>query len=245
MAPPSLFGNEIHVWRALLDEDPDPAALETVLSDDELERAGRFRFERDRRRFAAARRALRRILAGYLGEAPQRLRFAQSEHGKPLLAWPQGSGVRFNVSHSDALALCAVSRDREVGVDVEALRPLPDAEALAQRFFSPAERVHLGRQSPERRLEAFFCCWTRKEAYLKALGCGLLKALDSFEVSVAPDDVEGRLRVPAEPAEESRWSLLSLDLGPGFVAALAGEGPPWVPICWSEHKVRPRETVAG
>jgi 4'-phosphopantetheinyl transferase len=240
-----LLSSEIHVWRAALDEEPDAAGAGTVLSEHELERAGRFRFERDRRRFAAARRALRGILAGYVGEAPERLRFAEGEHGKPVLAWPAGSDVRFNVTHSDALALCAVSRGREVGVDVEALRALPDADALARRFFAPGERADIERQPAERRLESFFSCWTRKEAYLKALGCGLLKALDSFEVAVAPGDVDCRLRVPGEPAEESRWSLLALDVGPGFVAAVAGDTQPWTVVRWSVPGVRWRETVAG
>jgi 4'-phosphopantetheinyl transferase len=229
-APPPLAGDEIHLWRIGLD-----AAAADVLSEDERGRAGRFRFERDRRHFAAARGALREILAGYLGEPPERLRFGQSVHGKPVLAWPAASSVRFNVSHSDALALIAVSRGREVGVDVEALRPLPDADALAQRFFSAAERADLARLTEARRHQAFFSCWTRKEAYLKAIGCGLLQPLDAFDVSVAPEDVDCRLRVPDQPAEAWHWRLLSLDAGPGYAAAVAGSHSPWRPVFWTRR----------
>jgi 4'-phosphopantetheinyl transferase len=238
---PALAENEVHVWRVGL----DGAAPAGVLSDDERQRAARFRFERDRRRFAAARASLREILGGYLGEPPERLRFGQGAHGKPVLAWPAASGVCFNVSHSDALALCAVSRGREVGVDVEALRPLPDADALAERFFSAAELAELRRLPDARRLQAFFCCWTRKEAYLKAIGCGLLQPLDAFDVSVAPEDLDCRLSVPAQPAEAARWLLLSLDAGPGYAAAVAGSDRPWQPVRWTRREVPRREPVTS
>jgi 4'-phosphopantetheinyl transferase len=236
----------VHVWRVCLDGPVPLAELEGHLSRDELRRAARFRFERDRRRFVVARAALRGILADYLGEPPGRLRFAQGLHGKPILATPYcDSGLRFNVSHAEELALCAVTRGREVGVDVEWVRPLPDADALAERFFSAAERAALGQLPAARRLQAFFCCWTRKEAYLKAVGAGLLQPLDSFDVSVAPEDKDCLLRVPADPTETSRWSLRSLDPGAGYVGAVVASGRAWSPACWAREAIRFPEPVGS
>lgn len=246
-APPSLSDDEVHVWRLALDE---PAArfarLAGRLSPDEQQRATRFRFERDRRRFAIARGSLREILADYLGEEPERLRFAEGPHGKPALGEPhRDSGLRFNLSHSEALALCAVTRGREVGVDVEAVRPLPDADALAERFLSAAERAALGALPGARRLEAFFRCWTRKEAYLKAVGAGLLQPLDGFDVSLAEKDHDCLLRVSANPAEASRWSVRSLDLGSGYAAAIAAAGRAWKAVCWARDEVGLAEPVGS
>jgi 4'-phosphopantetheinyl transferase len=229
--PPALGGDELHVW--LVPLDPPPAALARLagrLSPDERRRAARFRFERDRRRFQAARGALRELLAGYLDERPERIRFVEGRHGKPELA-EAGSALRFNVSHSGERALCALSLRRELGVDIEQLRELADAEALARRFFSAAESAELAALPEPQRLAAFFRCWTRKEAYLKAVGAGLLQPLADFDVSLLPELGACDFNLHGRPEETARWSLLALDVGAGYVGALMAERPPWRLVC--------------
>lgn len=230
--PASLAADEIHVWRIPLDGvGPSQDEAQALLSADEQERWGRFHFARDRRRFERARVALRVILAAYLDEEARRIRFAFGTHGKPELAEPSGE-VGFNLSHSGDLALLAVAGRREVGVDVEAVRPVCDAEAIAERFFSPAENAALRQLPPQGRLDAFFRCWTRKEAYLKALGEGLARPLDGFDVSLEPDAPARLLKVHADPQEASRWWLTALEPGPGYVGALAACGRGWRPSLW-------------
>jgi len=231
-APPPLGADEVHVWRIELLPSPGVLArLGRHLSPDERRRAERFRFERDQRRFHAARGALRELLGGYLDAEPERLGFAEGAHGKPELAAPGGSGLRFNLSHSGELALCAVARGRELGVDIEQARELADAEAMARRFFSAAENAALAALPDAERLGAFFRCWTRKEAYLKAVGAGLLQALDGFDVTLFPEAGECGLSVRGRPEEAARWSLLALAVDPGYAAALVAERPAWRLVC--------------
>jgi 4'-phosphopantetheinyl transferase len=229
-APFELGEDEIHVWRTALDPPEDTVErLAATLSADERERADRFRLERVRRRFVVCRGALRMILSRYTGQAPERLRFTYGAHGKPALAPSAGmADLRFNVSHSDELALCAVARGREIGVDVERIRPLPGAERIAERFFAVPEREALQALPAERKLEGFYTCWTRKEAYIKALGDGLGHPLDEFAVSLAPGE-PARLWTLRETgsAEEATWSLEALLPTPGYVAALAARGHGW------------------
>jgi 4'-phosphopantetheinyl transferase len=231
-APPPLAADEVHVWRIAL--APPPAAfarLAARLSPDERRRAARFRFERDRRRFQVAHGALRELLAGYLDDEPERLGFIEGAHGKPVLAQPHGAELRFNLSHSGELALCAVSHRREVGVDLEQVRELTDADALARRFFAEAESSALAALPAAERLPAFFRCWTRKEAYLKAVGAGLLQALDGFQVSLQPEAGPCDLNVRGRPEETSRWSLQGLDVAQGYAGAVVAERPAWRPVC--------------
>ena len=224
-----LGEDEIHVWCAELDP-PGGAAerLGAILSPDERTRAARFCLERVRSRFVVCRGVLRTILGRYLGGAPEGLRFVYGDRGKPALAPPEGTDLRFNVSHSDGLALFAVARGREVGVDVERLRPLPRVERIAERFFSLPERKALLELPPERRAEAFFTCWTRKEAYVKARGEGLGHPLDQFAVSLVPGEA-ARLWAAGDGDEReiARWSLDALVPAPGYVAALAALGGGW------------------
>jgi 4'-phosphopantetheinyl transferase len=233
-AHPVAAGAEVHVWRVSLDLPPARAErLTRALSDDERTRAGRFVFERDRHRFAVARGTLRAILGRYLGVPPGNLAFAYSSHGKPAL--PNGAGVRdlrFNVSHAGGLALVAVALGREVGVDIERVREDFATEEIAGRVFSPAELAAIRVLPAAARCAAFFNCWTRKEAYVKARGEGLSLPLHRFDVSVAPGEPAALLATAENSCEASRWSLRELQPGPGYVASLAVEGHSWRPRCW-------------
>ena len=219
---PALAAGEVHVYATEQDAPPDPALLE-LLSPDERERAGRFLAERDRRRYAVARASLRRLLGGYLDQPPAALRFSYGPRGKPSLP---GAGPRFNVTHSGGLALLAFTSAHELGVDVEPLRTIEDAEAIARRFFSPGEAAELrGLAEPERSL-AFLRGWTRKEAFIKATGDGLSRPLDEFEVPLLAGEPPRLLRLAGDPQAAARWWLQDLAPATGFAAALAVEERP-------------------
>ena len=197
----------------------------STLSADEKERAARFYFQRDREHFIVARGALRAILGRYLQRDPTRVGFRYSPHGKPALAMEApGEGLRFNISHSHGLALCAVTRGREIGVDLERVRSIANLEQIAERFFSPGENAE-PRALPARvKAEAFFNGWSRKEAYLKARGDGLSLSLDQFDVSLASGEPARLPRNQREPRDVGRWPLQELPPVFGYVAALAVEG---------------------
>lgn len=231
----ALADGEIHVWCASLDQ---PAwcvgSLAEWLSPDEATRAGRFCFERDRTRFIVGRGLLRAILGRYVDADPARLRFHYGPRGKPSLAGGHGGGaLRFNLAHSDGVALYAVTRGREIGVDVERLRPIPDAEQIAARCFSPRENAVLCGLPAGARLQAFFNCWTRKEAYVKALGDGLAWPLDAFDVPLGPGGAAGSIRLYGAPEVISRWAVRALEPAVGCVGAVAAEGHPWRLACWT------------
>jgi 4'-phosphopantetheinyl transferase len=228
LSPPShpeLSPQGVHVWRAALEfesEQLDTFAL--TLSDDERARAERFVLERDRNSFVAARGILRALLARYSGCAPGGIEFAYGPQGKPALSHRStANSVRFNLSHSHGVAVIAVAREREVGVDVEKIRPERAGEEIAQRYFSAEEVEELRALTANQRTEGFFLCWTRKEAYVKALGEGLRFPLDRFRVSLSPGK-------PALLYGEAgaRWSMEAFE--PSFnsearyAAAVVAEG---------------------
>lgn len=216
---------EVEVWTVPL--DPPPAAVErlaALLSPDERRRAERFHFERHRRRFAVGRGALRSLLAGYLGTPPEAVRFDYGPKGKPFLAaGPDGERPRlcFNLSNSEELALVAFARGAELGADLERLRPMPDGLQIAERFFSAAERQVLAAQPAEERDRAFFRCWTRKEAYLKAVGDGITVRLDAFDVTLAAGEAPRMLSIDGDPDRGAAWSLVHVEPAPGYLGALA------------------------
>jgi 4'-phosphopantetheinyl transferase len=214
-----LAAGEVHVWRARLDmAEPDFCRIAPALSPDEHIRASRFRYPADRRAFLTARAALRHILGRYLNEGPAKLSFVHGAHGKPALAGAGAEWLRFNASHSHHLALYAVAREREVGVDVEHIQPELANWQTALQFFAAGEIRALRQLGEELQSDAFFACWTRKEACLKARGTGLSAALDAFEVTVACDK-------PARIVGGAcGWSLQSLPAGEGFAAACAVQG---------------------
>ncbi len=225
-ARPVPAPSEVHVWRASLALPPgDVAALHEVISDEERLRAGRFRFEVHRGRFVAGRGIQRRVLARYLGAGPAALRYRLAHHGKPSLDHPwDATGLRFNVSNAEDGLLIAVGLGRELGVDLEAVRTLGDRDDVARRFFSAPENQVYDTIADAERDAAFFTCWTRKEAYIKALGEGLSMPLDCFDVTLRPGEPARLLATRGNPAETDRWTLHELDPGPGWMGAVAVEG---------------------
>jgi 4'-phosphopantetheinyl transferase len=220
-----LSRERVLVWSVDLDAPADAAGLARVLDDEERERAARFYLEEHRRRFTAAHAALRVILGLHLGVEPREIRFATNQWGKPCLARGcAGTDARFNISHSNGLALVAVALAREVGVDVEFTRPgLPCAE-IAGRFFSRAEADAILRLPPGEQAGAFYRCWTRKEAFIKAAGGGLSIPLDGFDVSIEPGAQSALRETRFEPDAVKRWVVRDLEAGPDCAAALAVEG---------------------
>jgi 4'-phosphopantetheinyl transferase len=228
-APPDVLplrSVEVHVWRATLDQPAHVLnRLRLMLDEDERSRAARFHFEKDRAHFVVARAALRSILGGYLRVPPGRVRFDYSPYGKPALAAEfAATHLHFNVSHSHALALFAVARRCALGVDVEYVRADVAEREIAERFFSASEVSALCALPAAQQPRAFFDCWTRKEAYIKARGEGLSFPLAAFDVSLRPDEPAALRCVRGDEREAARWSLRALDAAPGYAAALVAEG---------------------
>jgi 4'-phosphopantetheinyl transferase len=216
----------VDVWRIPLDR-PDEilSLLERTLSADERQRAERFRLPQVKTRFIAGRGALRAILGRYRQESPDRLVFRYEEFGKPGLDGPDGPvPLRFNLTHSHGLALLAIAHDQVVGIDLERVREMAAADRIVFRYFTEAERAAYFRQPEAEKPTAFFRGWTRKEAYMKATGKGLTMPLDSFSVTLAPDEEPRLLHVRDQPREVERWAFREIDPGPGFLGALAVEG---------------------
>ena len=215
----SLEAGEVHVWRLAL-EQPLGRFI-GVLDPDELTRANRFHFEKDRRHFIVARGFLRALLGRYLTNEPKELKFVYGAYGKPALA--QEGLLRFNMSHSHGIALYALTEGRDVGVDVEYMRADFTGDDIARRFFSPFEVQSLCGLPDANRVESFFRCWTRKEAYIKATGRGLSQPLDGFDVTLAPGETAALLRT--DEGSHERWSMANVEVGPGYAGAVAVEGP--------------------
>jgi len=233
----ALDPSEVNIWRVALNQ---PIAtmqrLWHTLHSDERQRAERFHFARDRTRFIVARGLLRAILSCYLDIDPGQIRFCYNQHGKPALAPEHGAmALSFNVSHSHELALYAIVLCRAIGVDIEYVRADVAETAIAEQFFSPREVAMLRALPITARTMAFFNCWTRKEAYIKARGGGLSLPLDQFDVSLAPGAPTELLNVAGDQSEHSRWTLQSLNPGQDYVAALAVEGQGLILRCrqWS------------
>lgn len=220
MPPNQLLAtkSEVHLWRATLDRPLEEVErLAQTLSTDERGRAKRFHFEQDRQRFIVARGLLRTILSKYLGMPAERLQFDYGHYGKPAIKATQ---VRFNLSHSHSLALYAITRDRDLGIDLEFIRSVNEAEQIAKRYFSNRENAIFQALSPNEKPGGFFHHWTRKEAYLKAVGDGLAANNDHFDQTVAREEsVEGDRSI--------RWFLRSFTPAPNYQATVAVEGKGW------------------
>jgi 4'-phosphopantetheinyl transferase len=218
-----LISNEIHVWQFPLNAPESTLdGYAELLSADEKQRAGRFHFQRDNRRFTVTRATMRSILGSYVKSGPSELQFLYSEHGKPRIKNP-ARDIRFNVSHSGEQAVVAVVSGRETGVDVEQIRDNVEIDSLAERFFSSTEKDFLRGLPQEKKLSTFFRFWTCKEAFLKAQAVGLTRSLASFTVDLTT--IPPSLLAAAETrGEESQWSLSELGCQTGYASALAVEG---------------------
>jgi 4'-phosphopantetheinyl transferase len=216
--------------------DISPTSIERLygtLSSDERERSERFHFARDRRRFIAARGALRSILGNYLDVEPSHVQLRYGPQGKPHLGGAfRRSDYRFNVSHSRDLALVAATRNREIGVDIEYMRSGVLDGSVAEQYFSPVEIQEFRALPSAKRLRAFYTFWTRKEAYIKGRGSGLSIPLDSFSVSLGLRVAPALLDVRDAPGESERWRLISLETGLEYAASMAVEGYDWRLKCW-------------
>lgn len=225
-APDPFREGVVHVWRFALDADEERLPqLEAVLIDEERARAHRFRGAGLKRRFVTGRATLRAILGAYLSVEPSRVVFTYGLHGKPVAVGARG--LEFNLAHSGGIALCALTPGSPLGVDVEALRPMENAERIIARYFTPREQADFLSHAAGDRQAAFYRGWTRKEAFLKATGEGLAASLDSFEVDLGvatPGRGSLLLRVGDDPAAAGRWTLRDVEAGPGLAAALAVEG---------------------
>jgi 4'-phosphopantetheinyl transferase len=231
----SLEAGQVHVWRICLEqEDVLLDRFRRTLAPEELDRAGRFRFERLQKHFVAGRGFLRDVLARYLSAKPEELRFSYNAYGKPSLAGNES--LQFNMSHSHEVGLVAVTRNAAVGVDVEHIRADFASDEIARRFFSRLEVETFNSLPKEDQVAAFFQCWTRKEAYIKAIGKGLSQPLDSFDVTLAPADPAALLR----PGDEDTltWSFSDIDVGPDYASALLVEGTPSQISYWHLDTVR-------
>jgi len=226
-----LASDEVHSWCASLDVPPETSArLYATLAPDERTRSERFHFERDRQRFIVARGVMRDILASYLQTEPGQICFVYNAFGKPALGQEFGSRLKFNLSHSAGLALIAIATDSNVGVDLEYIRGQSDYADIARCFFSAAEVDCLMALPSHLCAEAFFSCWTKKEAYVKACGEGLAIPLNSFSVPLTTDPAltPVDLRVGStDVAPARRWSLYTLRPAAGYAGALAIEGSGW------------------
>jgi len=228
--PPALRDCELPgvrvAWTVLDDTRFREAELDACLSSDERERARRFRFEHDRRRFVAAHALLRGLLARELGVAAAGVPIVADRFGKPRLAAATGAGLAFNMSHTGGRALYALARDVELGVDAEALKPLAHMPRLARDVFSPDELAEWEALPEAQRVLGFFGGWTRKEAVVKALGRGLDYPLGGFSVSLTPGRAAELLHLPADAGPLSAWSMEAFSPEPGYVAAIVARRRP-------------------
>jgi 4'-phosphopantetheinyl transferase len=219
-----LTSGEVHAWWTLLDQPTELCASHVqILSPDERARTARFRFPRDRARYGVGRAALRHILALYMRQPPQAIRFDYSPRGQPKLSDPAVE-IEFSLAHSHGLAIIAVTRGVRVGADVERVEPLSDMEQIAASAFSPVERLAWAALPPDDRVAGFYRGWTRKEAYLKAWGDGLAVSLDSFDVSITRGKPAALLGDRLHPDAVDHWTLCDVFPVDGFVSAIAVEG---------------------
>ena len=233
--PLQIGEREIHVWRMDLDL-PDPLflSLRETLTADESDRANRFYFEHLRKRYSTGRGALRSLISAYLGIAAPEVVFSYSEYGKPFLP---GSDLFFNVSHSENFALFAFVRQQPVGIDIERIRPLEEGGRIARRFFSPHEADQYDAAPGDLKDRAFFNCWTRKEAYIKAVGEGLSHPLDQFEVTLLVGEPSRLVTVQNLPEEAGKWELFSITPAENYIGAVALRAKALKKYYWDANKL--------
>lgn len=223
-APPPLGASDVHVWHiSVATHAGDEPRLRALLDADERARADRFYFAPDRTRYVVAHALLRTLLSGYTRIDPRELGFSAGEFGKPALDGASAAqAVAFNMSHSGDAVVVAVALGRAVGVDVEQWTTDIEPLLLARDFFSPAECAVLGDLPPPARFPAFFACWSRKEAYIKATGYGVSRGLDHFDVEMQRD--AGTITDRLAPDASARWTMRDIGLEPGYSGAVVVEG---------------------
>ena len=221
-----LKANEVHIWSARLDvTEARLKKWQLFLSPDEIQRAYRFHFAKDQNHFIVARGVLRKILSYYMDKQPYEITFEYNKYGKPFIEHDRDSvPLRFNLSHSYGMSVYAIAAGRKVGIDIEYIRENFSDMEIAERFFSPDEVAVLKSLPKKLQKQAFFLCWTRKEAFIKAKGKGLSIPLDQFDVSLAPEQSAKLLKTKYDRLDASRWTLIDIGLFPGYAAALAIEG---------------------
>ena len=234
IAQVELAEDEVQLWRVDLEAiRSNEFRWQELLSSDEITRAAQFHFADDRQRFVASRAWLRTILAALLVAEPSELNFSYSKNQKPFLGSAYAeSGISFNVSHSGGIGLYAFARRREIGVDVEQIRRDFDVESIADRFFSASERENLSALPESEKVDAFFRCWTRKEAYIKAIGEGLSLPLSQFDVSLEALETNALLATRPDSSEAEQWSIREVSGGAGYSAALCVRGRDWRLTHW-------------
>lgn len=215
----TLSENEIHIYKSLLIKSPSEISeYNKILSSDEKERAGRFKFEKHRNRFIAGRGLLRQILSRYLKIHPSEIKFSYEEKGKPFL---KDNRIRFNLAHSNEFAVYAIMMDNEVGIDLEFKKEMTDALEIGKRFFSAGEFEELKNLKGSDIETGFFNCWTRKEAFIKAIGEGLSYPLSDFSVTLKPGVEPEFLWIKKNPEEVKEWSLHNIEINNDYISALA------------------------
>jgi 4'-phosphopantetheinyl transferase len=229
-----LGADDVHVWCAPVDQ-PETVyrALQKTLSPEERDKADQFGAAIHRERFVVGRGLGRLILSRYLAVPPESLEFSYNHCGKPALKpGLEPSTLSFNCAHSDKLALYAIAHHREIGIDLEHIRAVEEASLIASHFFSPRENEEWRALAPPQQMEAFFHFWTRKEAYLKAIGEDISELLHKVEVSLNPGNLNRFLSIGGDPALATQWSLQTIVPAPGYVAALAVKAPAVRVTCW-------------
>jgi 4'-phosphopantetheinyl transferase len=229
-----LGNDEIHLWCTSLNHSNSLVnKLVCILSMDERARTGRYYFEKGRRQFIIRHGILRMILGRYLKAEPSELKFCYGRNGKPRLADTSGNRpVSFSMSSSEGLALYAFTRNREIGVDVECVRDIPEIDRVVNVIFSKREAQVYRALPKDLKRRAFFACWTRKEAFVKATGDGLSWPLDKFELTGDPGEPKRLLEIDGDWKKAGRWSIYDLKLASGFAAAVAAEGLNWELCFW-------------
>lgn len=229
MYPLHLSADDVHVWCVSLDRaSQNLSKLKSLLSPDEIVRAYRFHFEKDRNYFIISHGFLRSILGEYLGIEPSHVKYCYGSYGKPMVDIVyQDKILQFSFSHSHNLALCAITWDKLIGVDIEYIRPIPESVCIAEQFFLPNENAVIGSLPFGQRQDAFFRFWTCKEAYLKAIGYGMTKPLSDPEISMLPGDLVQLVSVHGSRCEADLWQMETLLPFPGYLAALAVQGHGW------------------
>lgn len=219
-----LTAGVIHLWRIPLDDAANRLSeWNALLSPDEAARAAAFYFERDRLRYATGRGILRTLLGRYIDQRPRDLVFSYNPQGKPALR--DHSQLQFNLAHSNVVAVLAIGLGQPLGVDIEHLRTIDDIDSLARNTFSPRENAEFVRVPAYEKVQAFFNCWTRKEAYIKAIGEGLSHPLDSFDVSLLPGETARVVQVAGQPEAARQWTLYDIPLSTEYIGALATRQP--------------------